>query len=147
METNFCIPRRYHLVSYFIPTLPVMDSTPPRPASGQYASYWNAFLLPPSNEVWGKVMLLHLSVTLFTGVCPIACWDTPPRHTSPRQIPPGQTPSLWADNPPLGRQPPPPWQTSPHPPNTTGYGQQAGGTHPTGMHSCIKIKNNKNAFQ
>ena len=22
-------------------------------------------------------------------------------------------------------------------PNITGYGQQAGGTHPTGMHSCI----------
>ena len=21
--------------------------------------------------------------------------------------------------------------------NTTGYGQQAGGTHPTGMHSCL----------
>ena len=23
---------------------------------GQYASYWNAFLLPPANEVWGKVI-------------------------------------------------------------------------------------------
>ena len=33
---------------------------------------------------------------------PIACWDTPP----------------------LGRHSPPP-------PNTTGYGQQAGGTHPS----------------
>ena len=25
------------------------------------------------------------------------------------------------------------------PPNTTGYGQRAGGTHPTGMHSCWVI--------
>ena len=23
------------------------------------------------------------------------------------------------------------------PPDTTGYGQRAGGTHPTGMHSCL----------
>ena len=30
---------------------------------------------------------------------------------------------------PLGRHP------SPYP-STMGYGQQAGGTHPTGMHSC-----------
>ena len=27
----------------------------------------------------------------------------------------------------------------PHPPSdTTGYGQRAGGTHPTGMHSCFR---------
>ena len=25
------------------------------------------------------------------------------------------------------------------PPSTTGYGQQAGGTHPTGMHYCVHI--------
>ena len=30
--------------------------------------------LQPTNEVWGKVMFLHLSVILFTrSVCPIAC--------------------------------------------------------------------------
>ena len=33
----------------------------------------------------------------------------------------------WAD--------PPPQDTS----DTTGYSQQAGGTHPTGMHSCLSI--------
>ena len=62
-------------------------------------------------QVWGKVMFLHLYVILFTGrgVCPVACWDTHP----PRQTPPGR-----------------------HPRDTTGYGQQAGGTHPTGMHTC-----------
>ena len=54
------------------------------------------------------------------GVCPIACWDT--HH-------PGQTPT-----------PHLPGQT--HPPTAQcmlGYGQQAGGTHPTGMHSCSSI--------
>ena len=42
-----------------------------RSTRGRYASYWNAILfntfLPPANEVWGKVMFLHLSVILFTG--------------------------------------------------------------------------------
>ena len=30
------------------------------------------------------------------------------------------------------------WQTPPRPTDTTGYGQQAGGTHPTGIHSCYR---------
>ena len=38
-----------------------------RSTSGRYASYWNAFLLPPANEVWGKVIFLHQFVILFTG--------------------------------------------------------------------------------
>ena len=65
-------------------SLPVMDSTcpsqdstslpsqgstspPHRSTSGRYTSYWNAFLLPLANEVWGKVMFLQLCVILFTG--------------------------------------------------------------------------------
>ena len=84
-------------------------------------------LLPPTNEACGKVMFLHLSVILFRGCIP-ACsgWGRgvhpPPRQTSPpgRHTPPGQTPRSDA---PLS--------------NNTGYGQQAGGTHPTGMHSCF----------
>ena len=28
------------------------------------------------------------------------------------------------------------WVVIPHPPSTTGYGQQAGSTHPAGMHTC-----------
>ena len=41
-------------------------------------------LLPPANEVWGKVIFLHLSVILFTGgVCLSACWDTTPRTMHP----------------------------------------------------------------
>ena len=75
--------------------------------------------------------------------------QTPPRQTHPHlgrhpladtNPPPGQTL-------PLGRQPPgqtPPGQTAlpgRHPPAQCmlGYGQQAGGTHPTGMHSCSTL--------
>ena len=78
-------------------------------------------------------MFLHLSVILFTGgVCP-------PPHTTPGQTPPGQTPP-WAD---LAGQTPP-WADTPlgrYPPAQCmlGYGQQAGGKHPTGMHSCLRL--------
>ena len=73
--------------------------------------------LPPENEVWGKVIFLHLSVILFTGgvpgqVHPLGRYTllagTPPGRYIPRQC-------------------------------MLGYGQQAGGTHPTGMHSCFGI--------
>ena len=63
-------------------------------------------------------MSLHLSVShsVPRGICLSACWDTSPQEQTPLS-PPG------ADTPPgavhAGR-----------------YGQQAGGTHPTGMHTC-----------
>ena len=70
-------------------------------------------LLPAANEVWGKVIFLHLSVILFTGgVCPIACWDTPTRDRgrSPgSKPPPEQTPPRSRHTPGTrARQPPPP---------------------------------------
>ena len=43
-------------------------------------------LLPPVNEVWGKVMFLQVSVILLTGwvgVCLSACWDTTPQEAHP----------------------------------------------------------------
>ena len=53
--------------------------------------------------------------------------------------PTGQTPS--SGRHPPGRHPPgrhPPRQTPPHLSwDTAGYGQQAGGTHPTGMRTCF----------
>ena len=75
-------------------------------------------LLPPANEVWGKVIFLHLSVILFIGwgICLIACWDTAPLGPEAGTPPPG------ADTP-----------TAVH---AERYGQQAGDTHPTGMQSC-----------
>ena len=64
--------------------------------------------LPPANEVWGKVMFLHLSVihSVYEGVCIRESWGRP------------LTPS-----------------------DTTGHGQRAGGTHPTGMHYCFVQSN------
>ena len=92
-------------------------------------------LLPPSTKL--------RQGNIFTPVCQSFCsqgvsasglggvCQTPPRQTPPHpgQIPPGQTPP-WADTP-LGRHPPARCML--------GYGQQAGGTHPTGMHTCLKI--------
>ena len=81
-------------------------------------------IFPPANEVRLKVMFLHLSVILFTcGGCLPHCMlgYTPPRG----QTPPEQT--LPRADTLLGRH---------HPADSTGYGQQAGGMHPTGMHTC-----------
>ena len=58
------------------------------------------------------------------GVCPIACWDTHPwADTHPR-----------ADTPLLAASP----RQTPPVLCMLGYDQQAGSTHPTGMHSCYK---------
>ena len=62
---------------------------------------------------------------------------TPPEqvHPSIRYAPLGRYTPFRAGTPPsrqvdpLGRYPPPQYML--------GYGQQAGGTHPTGMHSCF----------
>ena len=92
-------------------------------------------------------MFLYLSVILFTGG---SATHTPPGQTAPGRHPlgrhphPGQTPlgrlppwedtlpqadtPLWADTP---GQTPPPVQCM------LRYSQQAGGTHPTGMQSCL----------
>ena len=65
-------------------------------------------LLPPANEVWGKVIFLHLSVILFTrGVYPSMQWVG--WRTPPGQTPPGRTATETG-----GTRVP----------------------HPTGMHSC-----------
>ena len=86
------------------------------------------------------------SLAAFTTVrCLVATWPSP-RHTPLGRHPlgsnpPGKTPLLEADTPPrgrhpslsghpLGRSPPGTW-------DTTGYGQQGGGTHPTGMHEFL----------
>ena len=60
------------------------------------------FHLPPANEVWGKVMFLLASDILFTGGG-VYHGGLNPRKGRP----------------------------SPHTWHFTGYGQQAGGTHPT----------------
>ena len=68
-------------------------------------------LLPPTNEVWGKVIFLHLFVILFTGGVGLsACWDTTlPRSRHPLPTRGADTPR--ADTPaadtPRSR---PPWE-------------------------------------
>ena len=88
---------------------------------------------------FAKVMFLHLSVSHSVhgeGGCLPQCRhplrsDTPPRANTP----------LGADNPPThSRHPPTPTPWSRHPPcavHAGRYGQLAGGTHPTGMHTCF----------
>ena len=115
-------------------------------------------LLPPATKLWqGNAFTpvchsVHRRVSAL-GVCqtppslgPEA--DTPPvnRMTdrcksitpwadTPRQTTPGQTPPVHA-----GIHTPCPVHAGIHTPLAQcmlGYGQQAGGTHPTGMHSCF----------
>ena len=88
----------------------------------------DSFLLP-ANEVWGKVILLHLSVILFTGGSTWAGtpWDryTPLAGTPPGQVTPlgrytplaGTPPGRYipqAGTPPwAGIHTPPPWAGTP----------------------------------
>ena len=83
-------------------------------------------------------MFLHLFVILFggSGRHPPPGADTPLADTPRKQTPlPGQTPS-WVDTTPLGADIPPRADTPPYTVHAGRYGQQAGGTHPTGMHTC-----------
>ena len=71
----------------------------------------DSILLPPANEVCeGYVFTgVCLSTGWGGGVCPIACWDTPP-GTRGRHPPGPEADTPWADTP-LGQ--PPPGQTPP----------------------------------
>ena len=116
-------------------------------------------LLPSANEVWGKVIFLHLFVILFTGgrgrVCLSACWDTTPRPGTPQTrhlpdqapTPPDQAlpcckacwdttcNACWDSTPPCCKAC---WDTTCNTcwdSNRPGA-EHAGGTHPTGMQSC-----------
>ena len=75
---------------------------------------------------FAKVMFSQVSVCpRGGGVCPIARWDTPPtrgRH------PPGSRRLPGSRHPPA--------TDTPCTVHAGRWGKQAGGTHPTGMHSC-----------
>ena len=107
--------------------------------------------LPCANEVWGKVIFSVACVKNSVHRGGTSSSTPPPRAGTPN--PPGQVPP---GRYPLGRYPPGlippghlppghrytpgqvhPWAgTPPGPVHAGRYGQQAGGTHPTGMHSC-----------
>ena len=73
--------------------------------------------LPSANEVWGRVIFLHLSVILFTGGVPGQVH--PPGRYPPGQVhPPGSQYTPW-QVPPPGKYTP--WQVHPlgrYPPNS-----------------------------
>ena len=102
------------------------------------------FLLPPASKVC-EDYVLHLSVSHSVDRGEYLGRNTPGRYTS-RKVPPmgRYTPSK-ADTPtpappgtPLGQVHHPLDRYIPHRPQCMlGYIQQAGGTHPTGMHSCL----------
>ena len=82
---------------------------------------WYCFFYYCPQTKFAKVMFIHPSVShsvhrgvCIQGVCILGGWIC----------------GVSASRGGLGRPPPS---------DTTGYGQRAGGTHPTGMHSCFKI--------
>ena len=89
--------------------------------------------LPPANEVWGKVIFSEACVknSVHGGVY---LGRYPPR--TGRCTPPGirQVHPLDQVHPPWDQAGTPPWAV-----HARRYGQQAGGTHPTGMHSCFEL--------
>ena len=83
------------------------------------------FFLPPANEVCEDYV--------FTGVCLSTGRCLPYCMLGYTPIPPGpEADTPWADKP-LGKHPP--GQTSSPTQCMLGYGLQAFGMHPTGMHS------------
>ena len=102
-------------------------------------------------------MFLHLSVILFTGrgclplVLGGVCHTLPSRHPLDRhpqadtplgRHAPGETPPGHTTPPGRHLLPSACWDTPPPPVQCMlGYGQQAGGTHPTEMHTCYTFNN------
>ena len=78
--------------------------------------------LPPANKIWGKVMFSHLCVILFTGGGGL----------HPKGSASGGVCIQGGLHPGEFGIPAPPL-------DTTGCGQRAGGTEPTGMHSCSTL--------
>ena len=84
-------------------------------------------LLPPANEVFEGYV--------FTRVC-LSTGGSTWAGTPPRQVHPQAGTPLGRYTTPLGRYTPQAG-TSPRAVHAGRYGQQAGGTHPTVMHSCL----------
>ena len=96
--------------------------------------------LPPANEVCEGYVFTRVCHSVHRGVCPIACWDASlgPEADRPPPLDQRQPPGSEADppGPEAGTPPRDQRQIPPGAVHAGRYGQQAGGTHPTGMHSC-----------
>ena len=104
----------------------------------------NAYLLPPANEVYEGYVFTRVCYSVQGGG-----GGVPPDQVHPRdQVPPTGTPPQDQVHPPgtkhtprdqvhpPGPGTPPGTRYTPRAVHAGIYGQQAGGTHPTGMHSC-----------
>ena len=97
--------------------------------------------LPPGNEVCEGCLS---QVSGEGGFLPLVPGGATPRADTPppARHPPGRHPPIPVQYM-LGYTPPVHARIHPPPQCMLGYGQQAGGTHPTGMHSCdIKFQTN-----
>ena len=109
----------------------------------RYTKIWQTFFEEDALPVAiGKLEGCYLPQTKFTKVMFSQVSVCPRRRGCLLQFmlgytSPGQT-SPWADTPRQTR--PSPGQTPPPAQLMLGYGQQAGGTHPTGKHSCSESK-------
>ena len=86
--------------------------------------FWGLHFYRPQTK-FAKVMFSQVSVCPRGGVP----GQVPPGRCTPRQVHPQ------ADTLPQAGTPP---RYTPRPQCMLGYCQQAGGTHPTGMHSCLR---------
>ena len=90
-------------------------------------------LLPPAMKLGQGYVLSRVCDSVHSGgVCPNACWDTPPRTRHPSW-------DQWQAPAPQTRGRYPPWTRGSPPSGVHAgrYGQQVGGMHPTGMQSCF----------
>ena len=92
-------------------------------------------LLPPANEVWRKVMFLHLFVCPQRGGevlwCHFLLWTAPRPLTAPPPLPPDSTFTLLAKNFDI--------RSETRISKFFAPGQQARGTHVNGMLSCFNL--------
>ena len=82
-----------------------------------------------------KIMFLHPTVCLSTGGVCVSQLPTPSRSHLHPPPPKSPTPSSWKPPTPRGSHLPPPGSHI-HPPPPPEMATEAGGTHPTGMHTC-----------
>ena len=112
----------------------------------QYASYWNAILLPPTTKLGqgyvftGMCDSVHrgVSASVHAGIPPPWEQTPPPPEQTPRSRHPSEADTPRADISP-GADTPLPGADTPGTEHAGRYGQRAGGTHPTGMQSCYYI--------
>ena len=105
-------------------------------------------LLPPANEVWGKVLFLHLFVILFTGgglpECMLGYPPPPPtRHTNPPgpgTPPPGTRHTTPFSPPGPGTPPPSPPPRTRHTPPPRDQGDAVNGWYASYWNAILFAK-------